>query len=36
LIAEALGHSFGNRVTEVYLADFDKEMIDEMHEKVIA
>lgn len=35
LIAEALGHSFGNRVTDIYLADFDKEMIDEMHCKVI-
>jgi site-specific recombinase XerD len=35
LIAEALGHEYGNRVTNIYLADFDKEMIDEMHERVI-
>jgi integrase len=35
LIAEALGHSFGNRVTNIYLDDFDKEMVDEMHKAVI-
>jgi integrase/recombinase XerD len=36
LIAEALGHSFGNRVTNIYLEDFDKEMVDKMHQKVIS
>ncbi len=31
LISEALGHSFGNRVTEVYLDSFDQEVIDAMN-----
>lgn len=35
LIAEALGHSYGNRITSIYLDDFDKDVIDEMHQKVI-
>jgi site-specific recombinase XerD len=34
LISEALGHSFGNRITEVYLDNFDQEVIDEMNEQV--
>lgn len=34
LIAEALGHSFGNKVTSVYLDSFDSEVIDEMNEKI--
>jgi integrase len=35
LIAEALGHEYGNKVTGIYLEAFDKELIDEMNEKVI-
>lgn len=34
LIAEALGHEFGNAVTGIYLDTFDQEVIDEMNEKV--
>lgn len=34
LISEALGHSFGNRITEIYLDSFDQEIIDEMNEQV--
>lgn len=34
LIAEALGHEYGNKVTGIYLDDYDKEVIDEMNEKV--
>lgn len=35
LIAEALGHEYGNKVTGIYLDDYDKAVIDEMNEKVI-
>lgn len=35
LIAEALGHENGNRVTNIYLDSFDQEVVDAMHEKVI-
>jgi integrase len=35
LIAEALGHEFGNKITNIYLDSFDKEIIDSMHQKVI-
>lgn len=34
LIAEALGHEYGNRVTGIYLDNYDLEVIDEMNEKV--
>lgn len=34
LISEALGHSFGNRITEIYLDSFDQEVIDEMNERI--
>ena len=34
LIAEALGHEFGNKVTGIYLDSFDQEVIDEMNERV--
>lgn len=34
LISEALGHSYGNRVTEVYLDSYDMEVIDAMNEAV--
>lgn len=36
LIAEALGHEYGNKITNIYLDDFDNETLDEMHEKVIS
>lgn len=34
LIAEALGHEYGNRVTGIYLDNYGSEVIDEMNEKV--
>ncbi len=34
LIAEALGHEYGNPVTGIYLEQFDKELVDEMNRKV--
>ncbi|WP_113661765.1 site-specific integrase [Pedobacter nanyangensis] len=36
LIAEALGHQHGNRITNIYLDVFDQEVVDGMHEKVIS
>lgn len=36
LIAEALGREYGNKVTNIYLDSFDKQEVDEMHEKVIS
>ncbi len=36
LIAEALGHEYGNRITAVYLDNFDPQVIDEANEQVIA
>lgn len=36
LIAEALGHEYGNKITNIYLDSFDKEMVDDMHHKVIS
>ncbi|WP_333877194.1 site-specific integrase [Flavobacterium sp.] len=35
LIAEALGHEYGNRITNIYLDSFDREVVDEMHKNVI-
>jgi integrase len=35
LIAEALGHEYGNSVTGIYLEQFDNDLIDEMNQKVI-
>mgnify|MGYP003871705689 CR=1 FL=1 len=34
LIAEALGHEYGNKVTGIYLDNYDLEVIDEMNERV--
>ena len=34
LIAEALGHEYGNRITGIYLDDYDLEVIDEMNDRV--
>jgi integrase/recombinase XerD len=36
VIAQALGHEYGNRVTGIYLDNYDKEIIDEANAKVIA
>lgn len=36
LIAEALGHDYGNAVTGIYLDNYSEELIDEMNTKVIA
>jgi len=30
-IAEALGHSYGNKVTNIYLENYDKEVVDKMN-----
>lgn len=35
LIAEALGHEYGNKITNIYLDAFDTDVLDSMHEKVI-
>jgi len=35
LIAEALGHEYGNSVTGIYLEQFDNEIVDEMNKNVI-
>ena len=35
LIAEALGHEYGNSVTGIYLEMFDNEIVDNMNEQVI-
>ncbi|MDB5015349.1 MAG: Site-specific recombinase XerD [Mucilaginibacter sp.] len=35
IIAEALGHEYGNRTTAIYLDNFDQSVIDEVNEKVI-
>jgi integrase/recombinase XerD len=35
LIAEALGHEYGNSVTGIYLEQYDNDLIDEMNLKVI-
>ena len=34
LISEALGHSFGSKITETYLDSFDQDVIDDMNERV--
>ena len=35
LIAEALGHEYGNRITSVYLDTFEMNKVDKMHEHII-
>ena len=35
LIAEAMGHEYGNKITNIYLDNFDQSVIDELNEKVI-
>ncbi len=34
LIAEALGHEYGNKVTGIYLEQFDQEVIDQMNLRI--
>ena len=36
LIAEALDHEYGNKITNIYLDSFDQEVVDDMHKRVIA
>lgn len=36
MIAEALGHEYGNKITNIYLDSFEGSVIDDMHCKVIA
>jgi integrase/recombinase XerD len=35
LIAEALGHEYGNKITNIYLDAFDADVLDAMHQGVI-
>jgi site-specific recombinase XerD len=35
LIAEALGHQHGNKITNIYLDSFDTDVLDAMHQQVI-
>jgi integrase/recombinase XerD len=35
LIAECLGHQYGNKITNIYLDSFETEVVDSMHQKVI-
>lgn len=35
MIAEALGHQYGSKVTGIYLEAYDKELIDEMNKKIL-
>lgn len=35
LIAEALGHQYGNKITNIYLDSFDTDVLDAMHKHVI-
>lgn len=35
LIAECLGHEYGNKITNIYLDSFDQSLIDGVNEKVI-
>jgi hypothetical protein len=35
LVAESLGHEFGNKITNIYLDSFDTNVLDSMHQHVI-
>jgi integrase len=35
LIAESLGHEYGNKITNIYLDTFDRDVLDAMHKQVI-
>ena len=36
LIAESLGHEYGNKITNIYLDTFDTDILDSMHQHVIS
>ena len=36
LIAEALGHEYGNSVTGIYLEQFDNDIVDKMNQNLIS
>lgn len=36
LIAESLGHEYGNKITNIYLDTFDTDVLDAMHKHVIS
>lgn len=36
LIAEAMGHEYGNKITNIYLDNFEQSVIDELNEKVLS
>ena len=36
IIAEALGHEYGNKVTAIYLDAFDNDVLDQMHYDIIS
>ncbi|MET3980402.1 integrase/recombinase XerD [Mucilaginibacter sp. UYP25] len=35
MIAEGMGHEYGNKITNIYLDEFDTELIDSMNDKII-
>jgi integrase len=35
MIAESLGHEYGNKITNIYLDTFDTDVLDSMHQHVI-
>ena len=35
IIAESLGHQYGNKITNIYLDSFELDMLDAMHQQVI-
>jgi integrase/recombinase XerD len=35
LVAESLGHEYGNKITNIYLDTFDTDVLDAMHQNVI-
>ncbi|MDB5288438.1 MAG: hypothetical protein JWR05_3387 [Mucilaginibacter sp.] len=35
MIAEALGHEYGNKITNIYLDDFEQNLIDAMNDRVV-
>ena len=35
LISEGMGHGYGNKITNIYLDDFDQNLIDDMNDKII-
>jgi site-specific recombinase XerD len=36
LVAESLGHEYGNKITNIYLDSFDTDILDSMHQQVIS